>query len=292
MTIKIRSEWIDFEAQGIKPLSSFRFSAGETNVRLSDAFDDIPSRGLTEFAIDARVTSGDDVMELLMVTDALRRKFDAPTLHLLIPYFPYSRQDRVCSAGEALGARVMCDLINSQMYDCVETWDAHSDVVPALLDNCVNFHCSNFVERVVHASPAITVLLSPDGGAAKEKVPTCAKATSCEMMEAVKHRNPHTGEITGTTVADDQIVKMLGCDRVLMVDDICDGGRTFVELAKVVRPHLTGGQTLELYVTHGIFSKGLDVFNGLIDKIHCPNIWPLVVRDPTRLIEVKYFHED
>jgi ribose-phosphate pyrophosphokinase len=57
----------------------------------------------------------------------------------------------------------------------------------------------------------------------------------------------------------------------LIVDDICDGGRTFIELAKVLRP-LTNG-SIFLYVTHGIFSQGLDVFKGVIDHIYTANLF-------------------
>jgi ribose-phosphate pyrophosphokinase len=60
----------------------------------------------------------------------------------------------------------------------------------------------------------------------------------------------------------------------LIVDDICDGGRTFIELAKVLRPWTTG--KIYLYVTHGIFSNGLDVFNSLIDGVYTANPFPKV----------------
>ena len=69
-------------------------------------------------------------------------------------------------------------------------------------------------------------------------------------IRADKKRDPSNGEITGTVVYSEH----LGSQDVLIVDDICDGGRTFIELAKELR-HLTTGR-IYLYVTHGIFSKG------------------------------------
>jgi ribose-phosphate pyrophosphokinase len=62
-----------------------------------------------------------------------------------------------------------------------------------------------------------------------------------------------------------------GARDFLIVDDICDGGRTFIELAKVLRP-LTSGQ-VKLYVTHGIFSAGFEALAGL-DRIFVANPFP------------------
>ena len=84
------------------------------------------------------------------------------------------------------------------------------------------------------------------------------------MLTATKVRNTITGEITGTRLDDpDQSAKGRDC---LIVDDICDGGRTFIELAKVIRQQ--GPARGYLYVTHGIFSNGLGIFQGLTDGVY------------------------
>ena len=57
----------------------------------------------------------------------------------------------------------------------------------------------------------------------------------------------------------------------MIVDDTCDGGRTFIELAKVLRARNAG--KIELYVTHGIFSKGLKELSEHFDCIHSLNVW-------------------
>src|SRR6266581_8938036 len=86
--------WIDFKY--------FIFSGGEVQVSL----DSSNSHGLEHcngIYIDARIRNSDDVMTLLMLTDALRRMVSVNTpIHLQIPYIPYARQDRVCNFGEAL----------------------------------------------------------------------------------------------------------------------------------------------------------------------------------------------
>jgi ribose-phosphate pyrophosphokinase len=88
------------------------------------------------------------------------------------------------------------------------------------------------------------------------------------FIQAEKIRDPNTGAITSTKV---NIEKHVGDKNFLIMDDICDGGRTFIELAKVLRPLTTG--KIMLYVTHGIFSAGLEVFLGYIDEIYCANSW-------------------
>jgi ribose-phosphate pyrophosphokinase len=80
-----------------------------------------------------------------------------------------------------------------------------------------------------------------------------------------------TGNITATKVDSNTSTFVGSNKRFLIVDDICDGGRTFTELAKVLKKWTD--MPVDLYVTHGIFSKGMSVFDGLIDNIYCANPW-------------------
>ena len=52
----------------------------------------------------------------------------------------------------------------------------------------------------------------------------------------------------------------------IITDDICDGGYTFIKVAEQLKAK--GASKVILFVTHGIFSKGLDVFEGLIDHVY------------------------
>lgn len=104
------------------------------------------------------------------------------------------------------------------------------------------------------------VIVAPDAGAAK-KAMAVAKQYNLPFIAAEKVRNASTGEITATKIDAPQVI-----NNFLICDDICDGGRTFTELAKVLR-NGRANVHIALYVTHGIFSKGYAVFDGLIDKI-------------------------
>ena len=74
-----------------------------------------------------------------------------------------------------------------------------------------------------------------------------------------------------------------------MVDDIFDGGRTFVELAKLILP--MEPERLELYVTHGIFSKGYDEITQYYDRIYTTNSFHEAGRGnirPDGIVDDKY----
>lgn len=244
-----------------------QFPGGEINVRikstpngpLTGPIHNTPIRDIT---IRADLHSSSSIMGLLLLTDAVRRRFGAESsVRLVCPYLPYARQDRVCNPGESLALRVMCDLINSQNYSSVEVWDVHSDVATALLNRVHNRHAAELIAELPFQG---AILVAPDSGAIK-RTSACAKAMNLPMVRADKSRDTTTGAITDTIVYSDYV----GSRDFVIIDDICDGGRTFIELAHKLRP-LTRGRII-LYVTHGIFSKGFDVFKGIIDKIYVAN---------------------
>lgn len=241
------------------PYQRLIFSGGEVQIRINS------QRAFSSATIETHIRSSEDLIELLMVTDALRRH-GCKELSLIMPYIPYARQDRVCAPGEALSIKVFADLINAQHYEEVEVWDPHSDVATALLHNCYAVHCLDFVARIPLDMADIT-LVAPDAGAAK-KVMTVSQKLGAHFLQATKIRDANTGEITGTSINHGVLHSK---NHYLIVDDICDGGRTFIELAKEIK---LSSAKVDLYVTHGIFSKGFAVFDGLIDTIYCANPWP------------------
>lgn len=239
---------------------SFVFNGGEVQVQIPN----LPELD-GNVAVLARVQSSDDLMRLVLATDILDRQHTGRR-RLIIPYFPYARQDRVMQPGEAFSLRAVARIINDLDYDEVFICDPHSDVTPALLNKVRVISQLEMIQNhatlrklLVDVSP---IVIAPDAGAAK-KAYKVAQYFGCELLTATKVRDVQTGEITGTRVADPDV--QICNDPCLIVDDICDGGRTFIELAKVLREQ--GANRVYLYVTHGIFSKGLRVFDGLIDGI-------------------------
>ncbi len=265
------------------PYKSFVFSGGEISVKLQPAnLEYSPDKPIH---YHATVTSANDLFELALVVDAVDRWFlenygSKPVKKVLwMPYMPYARQDRVCAMGESLSLKVAADFINSLRFDEVRVSDPHSDVTLALLSNSsAQDLVSIFLDRFPLFDFNRAVLVSPDAGASK-KVGKLARKLNLRMIQAEKVRNPQTGEITGTVVHSNGE----GNSPILVVDDICDGGRTFTELAKPLSEVTTG--KLNLYVTHGIFSKGLTELLEWYDKIYCPYVFPNVEQNE-RLIRI------
>lgn len=229
------------------------FSGGEEHVNIENFY-------THQIEIRADLTSTQEVMRLLLVTDALRRMIHCPPITLHMPYLPYARQDRVCQTGDSFALKVFCDLINSQKYNKVVISDAHSSVATALLDNVKELKQSR---QAFDFTDSYDFIIAPDAGACKKAVDFSETVEwDNEVVQALKVRSKD-GNITSTKVLYGDF-EGKSC---LIVDDICDGGRTFLELAKVLKSQNAG--SIALYVTHGIFSQGLDVlFEGGIDFIY------------------------
>lgn len=220
------------------------FSGGEIDVCLHETACPLD----TEVKIVTRVNNSDDREELLMVTDALR-DVGYEKIHVFMPYLPYARQDRVIQKGEAFSLRVFADIINAQGYASVTIFDAHSGVGPALIRRCINVSNHAFVGYVLSGKSGFW-LLSPDSGAFS-KVKKVADAIHYHDPIALCNKvRVLSGEIEEVTVT----ISDFGGKDVYIIDDICDGGRTFIALATEIRKRNTGA--IYLIVSHGIFSYG------------------------------------
>lgn len=244
------------------PFEVWTFPCGERHVRLE--LDEPPVPGLVRgVCVTFSFTSSQDLIDLLLLGSALREN-GCRINELNIPYFPYSRQDRVATLGDAFSLKVAADLINSLDADIVRIVDPHSDVLPALVKNCHVIHQAEvFGQRLIDMREFVLVI--PDAGALKkcayfEQLPHC-KAS----MMAIKRRDPVNGRVVVSNV-----IHMKGGIAYpvphVIVDDICDGGGTFIQIGNLLKSF--GVQRVVLMVTHGFFTNGLTVFDGLIDEIY------------------------
>jgi ribose-phosphate pyrophosphokinase len=231
-----------------------QFPCGEPHVTVTDT----PIRNPINITFDFE--SSGEILVLLLLVDAVKR-LGYSLGELTMPYVPFGRQDRVANAGEAFSIGVFCDLINSLGFHIVRITDPHSDVTTALLKNVrVETQAQIFAPMLKDRSDFY--LISPDAGAMKKMYSLGSVVKSLGIVQCSKIRDTVTGEITGTQV---HIPDLEGKD-CFIVDDICDGGRTFTEIAKKLK-ELHAGK-IHLMVSHGFFTKGLEVFNGLIDHIY------------------------
>lgn len=162
---------------------------------------------------------------------------------LELPYLPYARQDKEVTNESTFALYPFALLLNSLNFKEVHVFDPHNKQLTEDLINNVKITMPNISAICKWAKNATPVY--PDAGAAKRYV-AINKALYCEKI-----RNQSTGEITGLKVKGKVQKKSY-----IIIDDICDGGRTFVEVAKKL--YVAGAKEVHLYISHGIFSKGLE----------------------------------
>ena len=224
---------------------SFVFSGGEPHIRIQ-AFDTTKAVHLTH-----RIRSFNDLGLLVIAVDALKR-MKVNSIHLILPYFPAARQDRIMTQGESLTVKVVADIINNLSLSSITIFDPHSDVTPALLDHCTEISNYAFITAVLKSLPNDFILVSPDAGAAKKVHKLARHLGKSEILECSKKRDVKTGALSEFVVPSQQ----LEGNPCLIVDDICDAGGTFLGLGEALKKK--GAGELYLAVSHGIFSKGLD----------------------------------
>ena len=224
----------------------FIFSGGEPHIKIMPDFNKSVPVYVTH-----RLNAFKDLGLLSLACDALVR-MGATLDTLVIPYFPAARQDRVMVEGEPLSVKVYADIINSLPFQKVVIFDSHSEVTPALVEGCVAIPNHKFVQKVIDSIGNDLILISPDGGALKKIYKLSEYLGGIEVVECSKSRDVKTGKLSGFQVYSEDLS---GKD-CLIVDDICDGGGTFLGLAQELLKKNAGH--LYLAVSHGIFSKGLD----------------------------------
>ena len=237
-------------------IKHFIFKSGENHIQL---LNDYSGHQLDLFF---QYSGDQSLFKLAMIVDALKRQ-GYVDLSLVIPYFPGARQDRVCNSGEALSVKVYADFINNMGFRKVSVFDPHSDVVAAVVNNCRVVKNHAFVAKAIEKHPSNYVLVSPDAGANKKIFDLAKHLGGPRVIRADKIRNVVDGAIIGTEVYADDLTG----ETCYIVDDICSGGRTFVELAKKLKEK--NAAKIILIVSHyeGVANKELLKQSGINNVI-------------------------
>lgn len=255
------------DGNGIK-YDLFRYPAGETQVRFrADQLSEIRSADLV--AVNAAINDG-DVMPLALLSSAIDNLISATATKILVlPYLPYGRADRRFTDGDCFGLKVFGNIIDGLQFEKVYTFDVHSPIARKYIANLVNLspevRINDVVEGIITDDDFLGEkqlgILLPDKGAVRYGF---LRSLGLPVFQADKIREPQTGKLTGFSVPTGWQLK--DTDALLIVDDICDGGGTFIGIAdelKKVAPQID----LYLYVSHGIFSAGLGRLGTAFKKI-------------------------
>ena len=224
----------------------------------------------------------DDLQTIICAVAALR-EIKVKTIELDISYFMGARSDRKFEQGSFNYLKdVICPIINNLNLDVVRVLDPHSDVLEMGVKNFEKLENDQYVNKALYSigyrgSNDKLVIISPDAGASK-KIYSLMKRLNVyvEIVECSKHRSVE-GIIEGVFVPKNDFE---GKD-ILIIDDICDGGRTFVELSKALSNRNVGNRYL--YITHGIFSNGFDELGFYFNKIFTTNS---IRTQPSIIVEV------
>ncbi|MDB5502685.1 ribose-phosphate pyrophosphokinase [Tardiphaga sp.] len=191
----------------------------------------------------------DHLMELLIVTDALRRA-SARRITAVIPYFGYARQDRKVGSRSPISAKLVSNLITNAGVDRVMTLDLHAGQIQGFFDIPTdNLYASPVMVRDIKEKfdLANVMVVSPDvGGVARAR--GLAKRINTPLA-IVDKRRERAGESEVMNVIGD--VAGYTC---ILVDDIVDSGGTLVNAADALLAN--GAKDVYAYITHGVLSGG------------------------------------
>lgn len=204
-------------------------------------------------------------------------------VHLVMPYIPNARQDRVKTNEDVFTLKYFAEFINGLGFNSVTVLDPHSSVSEALINNLVIENPKKYIERAIfeievsrnivdvpvkekiNLNPKPFIAFYPDEGAMKRY----SGLIRMDYAFGIKRRDWSSGKILGLDVAG-ATNKISGSD-IIIIDDICSKGGTFYHSAKRLKE--LGANNIYLYVTHcesTIFDG--DIFNsGLIEKVFTTN---------------------
>lgn len=244
-----------------------QFSDGETMVEIEENV-----RGRDIFIIQSTCApSNDNLMELLLLADALRRA-SAAKITAVVPYYGYARQDRrVRSARVPITAKVVADMMAAVGITRLVTVDLHADQIQGFFYMPVdNLYSTPIMLEDIHQQNYQNIMVvSPDvGGVIRARA--IAKRIAGADLAIIDKRRPRQNEAQVMHIIGD--VKDRDC---IIVDDIVDTASTLCRAVEALKDH--GAAKVVAYITHPVFSgKAIEnIETSLLDEIIVTDTIPL-----------------
>ncbi len=254
-----------------------RFPDGQQSIRIIEkkysSYNSLADQK-TPITIKSRLNTFRD-LELIVCANQALKEIGVKKVNLYIPYCIGGRSDRKFQEGGVNYIKtVIAPIINLQNFGKVTIMDPHSDVLEACINNFVkvyNFGVAKMALDDVIGGEIGTkdnlCLVSPDAGAYKKIFDVATWFGIDKIITATKVRDLKTGKILHTEVP---VLDQHNDIKYVIVDDICDGGRTFIEIAKAIKGSRPTAK-IYLVITHGIFSAGFSELGDYFDGIYTTN---------------------
>ncbi|EAK8075120.1 ribose-phosphate pyrophosphokinase [Campylobacter jejuni] len=242
-----------------------RFSDGEISVQIDESV-----RGKDVFIIQSTCApTNDNLMELLILTDALRRS-SANSITAIIPYFGYARQDRKANPRVPITAKLVANLIQAAGIDRVATIDLHAGQIQGFFDIPVdNLYGSIVFNDCIKAKHFKNAIIgSPDiGGVARAR--SVAKHLGLDIVIVDKRREKANVSEVMNIIGD------VKDKEVILVDDIIDTAGTIVKAAEALKEK--GAKSVMACCTHAVLSgKAYErIASGALDELVVTDTIPL-----------------
>ncbi|WP_113123305.1 ribose-phosphate pyrophosphokinase [Devosia neptuniae] len=210
--------------------------------------------------------ANDNLMELLILTDALRRS-SARRITAVLPYFGYARQDRKSASRTPISAKLVANLITEAGVNRVITLDLHAAQIQGFFDIPTdNLYGAPVMVRDIQENygSGNVMIVSPDvGGVARARA--IAQRIGADLA-IVDKRRPRAGVSEVMNIIGD-----VSGQTCLLIDDIVDSGGTLVNAAEALLK--AGAKEVSAYITHGVLS------NGAAERIATSKLKELVITD-------------
>jgi ribose-phosphate pyrophosphokinase len=216
--------------------------------------------------------TNDNVMELLVILDALKRS-SAKRITAVIPYYGYARQDRKSGPRTPISAKLVANLITVAGADRVLTVDLHAGQIQGFFDIPTDnlFAAPVLIRDIKERFPGNNLtIVSPDvGGVVRARA--IAKRLDADLAIIDKRR-----ERAGTSEVMNIIGEVAGT-RCILVDDIVDSAGTLCNAAVALKE--AGAESVSAYVTHGVLS------GGAVARVSASPLQSLVITDSIQATE-------
>ena len=239
------------------------FASGEIYLRLADSV-----RGADCFVMQSH--SGDinkTIMEQLLLVDALKRA-SAKRITAVLPFYPYSRQDKKALPREPISARLIGDMFVAAGVDRLVSIDLHTQQIQGFVDQPFDHLTAMplFVDYFKEKFKDPISIISPDAGGVK-RATTFAKHLEAYVGFVHKKRDPKIhNEVKSFTVIGEVEDR-----HAILLDDIIDTGGTIAAASRILKER--GAKSVNVAATHGIFS------DGSVEKLQDAPIDKIIVTD-------------